>query len=127
MPTHKITLVDTSQNTYVLNPTTSPAAVTLSAQRSGGYFDYGSTFANVAKVVFEVDDDQAAVLTLNWAGASNPNWGMALVSGTTTCSVAVVGSSTKFSFALPATGQQSSFRLTPTGGNHDIDVVVQRK
>jgi hypothetical protein len=126
MPTHRITLTNTSQNTHVLSPTTSPLTLLLDAQRSGSFFDYGSTFINVVEALLEVDDTQSPVLTLDWAGAVNPNWGMALVSGSTSCSIVVVGTSTKFTFTVPTSGQ-SEFDLTPGGAAGTIKVKIKRK
>lgn len=126
MPTHKITLIDINQNTHVLNPTTSPLTLDLAAQRSSKYFAFGSTFADIDRVVLEADDNLSPVLTLDWVGSINPSWGMTLIAGATSCTVTVVGTATKFEFTLPITGQQSTFQLSPSGA-YELEVTVKRK
>lgn len=127
MPTHKITLINTSQNTYVLNPTSSPLSLDLAAQRSGHYFAYGTTFVDIDEVVLEADDNGSPVLTLDWVGSSNPYWGMSLIAGATSCTVTVAGTATKFEFTLPITGQVSTFQLSPSSGPYELEVKVKRK
>ena len=127
MPTHKITLINTSQNTYVLNPTSTPLSLDLDAQRSSHYFAYGTTFIDIDRVVLEADDNQSPVLTLDWVGSTNPNWTMTLVAGSTSCTATVTGTATKFEFTLPVTGQQSTFQLSPPSSGYDVEVTVKRK
>jgi hypothetical protein len=127
MPTHKITLINSSQTPYVLNPTSSPLSVDLAAQRSNKYFAYGSVFPDVEKVVLEVDDNQSPLVTLAWVDSTNPYWGMTLVVGSTSYSVSVSGHATKFEFTLPSTGQLSTFQLSPANGAHELEVTVKRK
>lgn len=127
MPTHHIQLTNTGNTNYDLYPTSSPASITLQAQDRGIYFDYGATFTSIDEVLIVLGDTQPPVLTLDWPGASDPQWGMQLLSGQTSCTVSTIGTSTKFTYSVPATGASSTFQLTPTGSSDKkLKVTISR-
>jgi hypothetical protein len=127
MANHHIQLENTSGTTYDLYPTSSPLMLTLSAQPSGTHFDYGTTFTNITKVLFEVDDDKDPSLALMWPGGSDPQWTLRRVSGTATYTSTTVGSATQFTFDVPSGGGLSTFDLGSTGGDVHLLAVKVRE